>query len=252
MEKHNFKRLGIRSILLKILLLAAIIVTLFFYFKILLIRGIEFDGTFLKKEIISSSEIKYSGISAYGDINITIKALKDKSVANVIYELPNNLYEEYSVEFGNDTETYADSGVIIKKDDKVIFEGDYIRKGLFLMYKDGMPYYEEDALLQVRTGGTSPYNSNYKIPLKNVADLAGSANETIWGKIEFLIFALVLFGVTAFDKKYPLFFFSLKHFVDVTNPEPSDIYLFFQKVTWYIYPIIGAILMLYSIIWRFL
>jgi hypothetical protein len=250
MNDNNLKKLDLKKILLKVLLLAVIITALFFYFRILVIRGIDFEDTFLKKNIISSSEIKYTGVNAYGDISVIVKEVKP-GTTKVIYELPGNFKEEYTLEFSNHADVYADNWVVIKQDNNIIFEGIYIRESSFLMYEDGNPYLNEEASVQSVRGEVSPYDSNYIIPLKNVANIARFAYETIWGRIEFLIFAIILFGVTVFDKRHPLFFFKLKHLLDVTNPEPTDIYLFCQKVTWYIYPIIGIGLMLYSLVWRF-
>lgn len=250
MSIDKIKKGDLKPYLLKALFAVVIIIALIFYFKFFLTKGIIYDDVFLKKSVISSSEINYSGISAYGNINITVKSLNKNGLFEVIYNLPNNIYEQYFVEFSNSTNGYTDKDVIIKKDDVVVFDGEYTKKSSFLIDKSGEVFFDGE-MIQVSVSEMSPYSSDYKIVLKNVADVAYFANDTIVGRVELLIFAVFLFGLTLFDMRFPLFFFALKHLMDVRNPEPSDFYLFTQKTTWVLYPVIGVCLMIFAVISRF-
>lgn len=243
LEKGNSKKK-----LLKILIGALILIALIVYFRIFLIKGIVYEDTFLKKSVISSTEFNYAGISGYGDISITVKDNKENGSIEVIYSLPNNIYEEYTVEFSNSTTLYGDKDVIIKKDALAVYDGVYTPKSSYLINHNGDAYFDNYTSPQIIHNGNGPFNSDYEIPLKNVADLAYFANDTILGKFELLIFAVFLFAITLFDWRFPLFFFTLKHLLDVRNPEPSDIYLYIQKLTWILYPVIGVCLMIFAII----
>ena len=127
------------------------------------------------------------------------------------------------------------------KDGNIIFEGEYKKGSDFLFQKNGRPIM--DSNIQILVEGKNLYNKGYKISLKNVADLASFANDTIRGRWDLMTIALILFGLTLIDNKFPLFFFTLKHFVNVRDPEPSDFYILMQRISWYICPTIGIILM---------
>ncbi|MFA9377156.1 MAG: hypothetical protein ACERKZ_10450 [Lachnotalea sp.] len=49
------------------------------------------------------------------------------------------------------------------------------------------------------------------------------------------------------DIKFPLFFFQTRHLLEVSNPEPSDFYMFMQRISWVVYPVIGTVLMIMAI-----
>lgn len=179
--------------------------------------GIKFDDTFLKKEV-ASSDTDYMGKCAYGDIHITVKGLKNKcSSAVVIYWLPNHINKQYTVEFKDNSSWNLGIKDIKDKDGNIIFEGEYRKDSNFLYDKKGEPLMDDN--IQILMNGECPYNANYNVSLKNVADLAYFSDDTIRGRYEFLIFAALLFIITAIDIKFPLLFFSTRHFLDVRNPD---------------------------------
>lgn len=250
MHTYNLKKEDKKRLLVKIVAAIGILILLIFYFNLFFTKGINYDGVFLKKMELSSTEREYTGISAFGDIRIFVKDIDETSNVEVTYNLPNNIVEKYTVEFSESTKVYADKKVVIKKNGEIAFEGDYGADDIFLM-NNGAPFLGEDPIITVFTSNSNPYNSKYRISLKNVADIASSSRETIWGRYEILLFAGLLFLITVIDNRFPLLFFRLKHIIDVKDAEPSDLYLSIQKLTWYIYPIacIGA--MIYAVIWRF-
>ena len=95
--------------------------------------------------------------------------------------------------------------------------------------------------------GESPYNEDYKISLKNVADFAYSAKDITRGNYGLLVLALFFLAITIIDIKYPMLFFNLKYSFSVENPQPSDTYLALQKISWVAYPVIALFLMIAAI-----
>jgi hypothetical protein len=65
--------------------------------------------------------------------------------------------------------------------------------------------------------------------------------------VRFLMPAIFLIIFTVIDRMFPLFFFKLRHFLDVKDPEPSDLYIAVQRLSWYAYPVITAILLIAAI-----
>lgn len=237
-----------KSIFLKVLLCIFVIAVMIFYFKAFFTTGVYFNDTFLKKKVVNSDS-HYIGESLYGTIHITVKGVKNKDrYADVIYSLPNGIHMQYTVTF-KDASNW-DLGIVNIKDEKgnIIFEGfegEYDKDSPFLYDKSGKPLIED--VIRVVIDGENPYDEDYTVPLKNVADMATFSNDTIRGRYDYLILAIFIFIFTAVDIKFPLFFFKLKHFLDVKDPEPSDFYVFMQRISWYVLPVIGIILMITAI-----
>jgi len=233
-----------RNIFIKVLSAVVLAVVLTFYFKVFFATGVYYDNSFLKKEQVSSDR-HYIGKNKYGGIHITIKGIVNKHPeAEVIYRLPNDINKRYTVTF-KDAGNWNLGIENIKDEDDIVFEGDYRKGSYFLFDKNGEPLVSD--AVRVRANGEIFYNVNYKPSLKGVADFAYSAEDTIRGKYEFFIPAVFLFIITFIDIRYPLFFFTLEHFLDVKDPEPSDFYISMQRVSWVVLPIIGIVLMIAAI-----
>ena len=233
-----------KKIILAIGIVAAFLLIL--YFKLFFTKGIYYDDVFLKKST-TFSETNYSGSSVYGDIHIIVKEEKDKQI-DVIYNLPGDLTRQYTVEFINkNNNNYQDfEPIVIKdKDGNIILEGMYRSESLFLLDNNGETVM--DNMLQITFNGANPYDEEYEVSLKNVVDLAAFSEDTIRGRFEYLVMAILLFAITIIDIRFPLFFFQLRYAMSVNDPEPSDLYLFMQKVTRVVYPIIGIVLMIVAI-----
>lgn len=241
---RRIKQIISTNIYLKILFYACVIVVVSFYFKVFFTTGVYFDDTFLKKEV-ENSESHYIGKSIYGDISIIVKGLKNKqNSAKVIYRLPNDINMQYTVSFENTSN--RNLSIVSVKDEKgnIIFEGKYNKDSPFLIDNNGEPLMDYG---QIIVSGENPYNEDYTIPIKNVVDMATFSNDTIRGRYDYLILAAILFIFTAIDIKFPLFFFNLRHFLSVRDPEPSDFYIAMQRIGWYVYPAIGIVLMIAAI-----
>lgn len=225
-------------------LIIILIIMLIFYCKVFFTKGVYFDDVFLKKEVISS-DTHYIGKTNAGNIHITVKGVNDKQGdVDVIYSLPNNINEKYTVVFKDSNDLKSRSFHIKDESGEIVFEGEYNKNRLFLLDKKGKPVIEG---YNTRWNGEVTYDSNYKILFKDVVEFAMMSNETIRGNFHFLVGSILVFILTFIDIKYPLFFFTLNNFLSVKNPEPSDFYLIMQRLSWYISPIIGIILMLGAI-----
>ena len=224
----------------RVTLLLILLILLFFYFKTFFTSGIYFGEVFLKKEIVVS-DIHYRGSDVYGDYHIMVTGInnKDKST-DVIYRLPSNINRKFKVTFKDVDSEYRDWKNVTIADEKgnLLFEGQYQEETLFLIDKNGKPMM--DFAVRAVVNGESPYDEEFEVPLKEVADIASFASETIRGEYPYLFIALILFAVLLIDIKFPLLFFNLEHFLDVRDPEPSDYYLFMQKASHYVLPIVGA------------
>jgi hypothetical protein len=245
MDIESIKQGIAENRLLKGLLLAVLAAALILYFVAFFTKGAEFDDMFLKKEVVSA-DAHYMGRNMYGSIHITVKGLKDvHSSAEVVFRLPNNINRRYTVNFKDPKDWDAGIENIKDGDGNIVFDGEYIKGRSFMLDKNGELWLDYNA--RILTYGVSPYNEDYKISLKNVADFAYSAKDTIRGKYEYLLPAILFLIITLIDIKYPLFFFTLRHSMEVDDPQPSEFYITIQRALWVVYPIIALILMLAAI-----
>lgn len=243
MDIERIKEAITKNMLIKAAVAAVAVVALILYFRIFFTKGLFYDGTFLKKEI-TSTETNYKGRGPYGYINITVKGIKDKDPsAEVIYRLPNSINSQYTVAF-RDRSNWA-AGIENIKDEKgsVVFEGEYRRGSLFLIDKNGELIMD----MQMRVEGIDPYDQSYKVPLANVAATASFAEEAVRGRFDLLFPAVFLLVFILIDIRFPLFFFNLEHWWDVKDPEPSDLYISLQRLSWHITPVIAIVLMIAAV-----
>lgn len=226
------------------ILLVILIVLVIFYFKVFFTRGAFFNDIFLKKET-GVNETYYTGKTNHGDIKITVKREEttyDKS--EVIYSFPNNNTKHFIVNYKNEYnwDDYIEN--ITDEKGNILFEGIYIKGSPYLHGKNGDIIFRTnyDYRFDVLIGGKT-----YELPLVNVMEFATYEIERIKGEAEIMAVALLLLFIVAIDIKYPLFFFTLSHFIDVKDPEPTDFYIFMQKVSWVVIPLISIILLIVAI-----
>lgn len=239
-----------KNIFLKIFICIIVLILLILYFNTFFTKGAYFYGIFLKKQVVASGSY-YTGDSKRGSIEIIVNdQMKNQNVVDVIYKLPYKTNLQYTVNFHNaDYQEIAVENIKDKAGKIVFSDGTYIKSIHSLLPKDGQGIFD----MQVLVNGESPYNSDLRtypendISLSNVVSFAVYNNDTIRGKYEYLVPAIVLFILTIIDIRFPLFFFTLNHFLDVKDPEPSDLYITMQRKFWYISPIISVILMLVAI-----
>ncbi|MGY3715860.1 hypothetical protein ACWE42_10085 [Sutcliffiella cohnii] len=206
----------------------------------------EFEQTFLERKV-DGSTTHYIGKHTYGPIHLLVKEGEDGETKNVTYLLPSKIKRQYTVT--TSTNNWGNEKVRIK-DEKglLLFEGMYSPDYFFLTSENGEPFIEEDAIIRIGYNNNSPFTKDYVIPLKHVVDVAMHENEVIRGDVPLLLIVFFLFGYTAFDRKFPLFFFYLRNFLDVRDPEPSEFYLSMQRLGWKVFPIVGVILLIVAIL----
>lgn len=239
--KQIFSKKKYIIILLSILLLLILAI----YFKTFFTTGAYFEDTFLKKEVISFDN-HYIGKSVYGDIHITVKGIENKhKSADVIYRLPNSINKQYTVNFKDASNWGLGIENIEDENGKIIFDGEYKKGDRFLFDKSGKPLLEGS--IRFRMDGVNPYKNGYKISLLNIVKFASFEKDGIRGDAELLMLAILLLVLVTIDIRFPLFFFTLSHFLDVKDPEPSDFYIMMQRISWVAYPLIAMVLMIASI-----
>ena len=77
MDIERIKEAITKNMLIKVAFAAVAVVALILYFRVFFTKGVFYDGTFLRKEIVAS-ETHYNGRGPYGYIYINVKGIKDK------------------------------------------------------------------------------------------------------------------------------------------------------------------------------
>lgn len=234
---------------LKIVLFIILIIITILYFKAFFSKGAYFNDLFLKKEVIDNATY-YVGKTKQGDIKITVKEMKDANgdhnKTEVIYNFPNNISRHFIVNFQYEYSWDNNVESITDESGNILFEGIYIKGNRILHGK------KENEKIILEANKDYRYdvvidNNTYKLPLIDVAEFATHEKDRIRGDAEIMIIAIILLSFVAFDIKYPLFFFTLSHFLEVKNPEPTDYYIFMQKTSWVVIPIISIVLLFVAI-----
>ncbi|MCT2536282.1 hypothetical protein NC661_13405 [Aquibacillus koreensis] len=239
MSLKKFKQMISENILLKILLSIIILGLAFLYCKSFFSYGIYFghDQVFLKKKE-TVSEIQYIGDNWRGNYQITIKGEKnDRASADVTYELPNNIKRDFKIKL-KDANNWEKGIENIENEN-----------GKIVLSENGQIVDEPIVDIGFEEYGESPYTDDYQVPLRSIEDLVIGAEDRIRGEVTLVIIAFFIFIYTAIDYKFPLLFFKLSNFLEVRDPEPHDFYLFMQRLSWYMFPIIGLIILVLALYW---
>jgi hypothetical protein len=241
------KKLKILASKRKIFRIALILMTLVLfglYFSVFFTKGIEYDDTFLKKDV-AGADSHYMGKNQWGGIHITVKGIKGvHDNIEVTYRLPNNIVKSYTVSF-EEYDGFREKVIIMNGKGDLIFEGEYREGDVFLIDKNGDIFFE--GIGEIFVNDQNPYNADYKIYLTNIVKLATFENEEIRGKAGLLFTAILLIILTAIDIRFPLFFFTLNHFLSVKDPEPSEFYIIMQHFSRYVISVIAFIFLIAAI-----
>ena len=239
---NKFKQLTEnRKIFIALIILVVLAVL---YFKMFFTRGAYFNDVFLEKEA-AKDEISYIGKNKQGEIKVTVKrASNTYDKAEVIYSFPKDNKKHFIINFKN--QYNSDEGIksITDKEGNILFEGIYIK---------GSPYlFGENADIILQNNYDYRYDvlidgKIYELPLVNVMEFATYETERIRGDAGIMAAALLILFIVAIDVKYPLFFFNISHFIDVKDPEPTDFYIFIQKVWWVVLPVLSIIFLVIAI-----
>ncbi|MDF2588909.1 MAG: hypothetical protein K0S41_2750 [Anaerocolumna sp.] len=224
---------------LKLAILILLMILIPLYFIIFLTKGVYYENSFMKIEKTGDT-ILFSGKHYNKDIMVEVKnGLDTKSIKYVDFHLPNNINRSYIVNYNK---IDWKNGLIIKTSGgETIFDGTYLSGYLF--EKDNTPFLD----YTIRADVKKPFDDTYQISPYNVITFAFDDFIRFRGNVTLLIIAFILLLITFIDYMFPMFFFRLEHFIDVRNPEPSDFYLFFQRLTWILVPIISVILLIIAL-----
>jgi hypothetical protein len=85
MQAENIRRVLKESKLFKIILIFLLAIILGLYFRVFFTKGIQYDDTFLKKDVIGADS-HFIGRNQWGGIHITVKGIKGA------YDTYNNIY----------------------------------------------------------------------------------------------------------------------------------------------------------------
>jgi hypothetical protein len=226
----------------KLITLLIFIISIF-YFKAFFTKGVFFEDTFLKKHVIGN-ECHYKGEHIEGNIDIAVKGkVEEGNSVDVIYKLPNNINKKYEVVFNKVDKLDESYEFEIYEESKRVYKGSYNNALPFLLNE----YNEPLVCISVGFHNTNQFNQDYKIYFTNVLAFAMRTNERIRGEFKLLLISFIMFLGTLIDYKFPLFSFKLKYILSVDDPEPSDFYLFMQRLSWYVVPIIGVIIMIIAL-----
>jgi hypothetical protein len=225
----------------KLVTLLIIIISIF-YFKVFFTKGVFFEDIFLKKNVIDN-ECHYKGHHYYGDIDIIVKGkVKEGNSVDVIYKLPNNIHKKYMVMF-NKVNKFEKYELEIYEESRRVYKGSYIKNMPFLINEDNGPLVN----YSIDTSNTSTFNQDYEVSMTNVATFAIRSEERIRGEFRILVIAFIIFILTFIDYKFPLLGFNLKYMFSVNDPEPSDFYISMQRLSWYVMPVFGVIIMIVAL-----
>ncbi len=234
------------------LIKVAIIILIFLsliYLRFFFQKGILYDDVFLVQKGTSEG-IDFQGKSRWGDLKLTVKGdhLKEGNVT-VDYQLPNNIQNNYEVEFTEEMPNYKQKVKITDHTGQVIFKGFYTANSGFIFLTDELEeiVFPELHFDIMESPPKNPYDSNYEITPYNIINIATKRNLGIRGKGQPFVFAILLLIITAIDIKYPLFFFQLDTFLNVEDAKPSEFFLAMQRMSWYVMPIISLILLVVAI-----
>lgn len=233
-EKTRVKTIKYAIILLALFLLA--------YLPFFLQKGIVLDDSFLKKTQ-TESETMYSGtvngvrttIVQNGEVAkdplVELKVVEGNEpekvfTINITDMVKNELGERYSFSI---EEPSGEVSVFGYNSREIHPFTDEAGGPIFVI--DNMVFnFENDEV-------SATENLKFK-----VARIAFGDADTIRGNVGYFMFALLFLGMTFIDFRWPLFFFTVDHFLFVRDPEPSELYLAIQKGRWIVAPIVSVFL----------
>lgn len=233
-----------KHIKLKILILIVFLIGVFGYIKIYTIGVKNFEEVRLTAKKMPDGKL-YKGKHLLGKINIRIHGQKNvDSIVTVTFDLPNNNHFTYAMEFSN-PQNWIGSKIIIYKNGTYVGEGTYEDEyGVFIHKNNTIvdEFFNSTIIIM----DPKPFPANYEVPLTSLCRIVLD-KDTSRGNPLYLFFAIYLSIITLIDFLFPLFFFKLKNFLHVRDPEPSDLYETIQEITWYVVPFIVLGLLIASL-----
>lgn len=200
-------------------------------------------GELLQINLVEST--KYEGNYLGETVLVNVKNANKKTGEVIVeYILPNNLYFRYSVFIEKVNE---DQGrVRILQDNKEIYNGFYNYSSPVFLYNKNKEPYTDDIVRYIVNN--EYYPDDYIPSVSSTVKFAVGYGVEKRGEIYPVIMFFIVLVILLIDIKFPLLFFKLHNFMSVRDPEPSDFYIFMQKLGWYIiYPICLIVLLFMGI-----
>ncbi|WP_312701455.1 hypothetical protein [Sedimentibacter sp.] len=226
---------------LKIILSIVVIIIICLYLKVFFTTGIYYGDAFLKKEIVNE-EAYYRGKSEYAEISIK-KDLQHINKTEFTFNFFDGVSDKYVVYFNENEE----NNVLIEDGDgNSLFAGRY-KRGHFTLYDEhDEPFYENYSNVIIY-GEENTDTDSHKVPYKRMVETSVLEKDRIRGDIKMMLAAVVLLTGTFIDIKWPLLFFRLSYFLSVENPQPTELYLAMQKISWVVIPGFAIIFLIVAI-----
>lgn len=197
---------------LKVTLIIFAILSVAYYLLLFFTPGAKFNETFLSRHV-KNGMTSYTGSDYYGEYRITVTPIfsEGTKVNQVRFELPRQIDQTYEVSFTPlaNREFYINE---IKDEKNQILEA----PSMFQM--------------STEVGYVDPFPTNYTVPYYIIGDFATMQHDTLRGNPVFLIIGVMLLIGGIIEMVNPLFFFKLKYMFDVRDPEPTDFYMWCQKI----------------------
>lgn len=215
------------------------------YFTLFFQTGIDVEDNFLRK-YKNGDGVIYKGSDFWGDLKVFVTGEKNNSkTTDIIYELPGNVKRYYTVHFEDAERWYQGINKITDENGNILFQGtsQYAGNSVLLFNDDKTSGYflgePEITVVYSNDIKQSPYTQDYSIALRTVAGVALGTEEHTRGSFPLMIGAVLIMFLVLLDFFVPMLFFELKTAFLTDNAEPSDVYIFFQRLRWNVLPIIS-------------
>lgn len=241
---RTFKiRLAQRAVLLPAAFAAAAL--LVSYLCVFFQAGALFEGAFLPRSQDVDGAVHYKGSAFGAPVSVTVLGnSRTDGDAIVRYATGGRtLAYEVRLEAADALETWRAQ---ILQDGETVFRGVY-RPGaqgdaFALVDENDEP--DWNALLSFTVNGESPFTADYRPGYLTTVRFADRSIDTQRGNPVFLVLAVLVLLVTLVDWRFPRLFFALSHALSVRDPQPTDLYLFVQKLSWAALPAFAVILLI--------
>lgn len=232
-----------RNYLIGIAVAALLAVYLFVFFQ----KGIVLGDSFLLRrpaEASSGNAVSYSGKINGFPVSVFVEKY-DENNCRITFSQEETT-RQYRLE-GKDASNGFLRDIMIYEGDQLLFDGKYDDKAsldFFRAYKkNGEPYLEN--MITITVNGREEPVTELSIPwlLKLFC-----GDENFRGNVPMMLVAGLILLIWIIDLCFPRFFFTMRHWITVKDPEPSDFYLIVQRAFWVIYPVIAVFLLMFSLI----
>jgi len=225
----------------RLLLIIPLIILLFFFLYLYQTsqKGFYLESTFLKESTHGKTHI-YSGTLYQEKTKITVNKIDNKSIITI--KIGDKFQKTFDV-ISEKNSTSPGKMISIYENNIKIFSGIYGLSDVFLIDEKGNAYLDNFNIVVNNQPDWASFNVSYK----TIADIAltkASSHRASWAM--FFIITLIAI-IMIIDIRFPLFFFNLKNFLNVKDPEPTGFFISVQKIFWCITPIFIVIAFCYGL-----